>query len=1351
MQPLIHGKRPEAFFSLGWVFTTAIYLKLRKFYKGSIKPTNKSGNGATMGQISTDRVHVVREKLPDQNNNPEASSGLLVSFQEEDHIGKRKKEQQDAHGHLHIPANRGLKRPAGYLFVVADGVSMGQAGALASKTAVEVILKDFQRCLDEGQTDLSMALAEAFGAGNYEVYQLARTRQGMATTCVAALVCGQTLITAHVGDSRIYLSRQGLGLMQVTVDHSWVAEMGQIMVKQGLMSAQDLLRDSRRHTITRAFGLQETIPADINAAELKPGDLVVLCSDGLWDLIPEELLDSATRDNSRANLPALSHKLVGAAMDAGGRDNITLTLVRIDQVDRPVEFLALAPMLEQTSQEVAERTRPIEVNHERKTISNFPQSTPKPTSTFNLSSRTEPPKQAGPAGKTAEVPMQIEDQPSMKLPILNPEVLLAKAQKSFALGDWDKAMDYYIDIELIQASYHGLYESFSNAIIRYVGIAIGESQVEQAESLIKHLENNNIQRYMELLADYCNDESRRAATAYHYPASKAYAQFCLRLRPNDVRARNLSELAELYLTLQKPRIPLSERLAVAQKVYAREENYGKIQDDLATIYMELGDEATRLQALEDASGWYSMIMALKPLDSRLLSLASNKLRSVKDDLSRRPMTNLNTSPTISDSIPPQTPNGSTATFKALDRTLKDVKPEQELINRLKDRVSRAQKAWDGGRKEVGSEYIYLVDQLNEQLSPNPWQQTLPRVCYDYGKWLLDQRQYDEARPYFQKAQQLGMAAAQQRVKEVDRLIKEKTQGTRGPTPLDLPESLSTQAQQPPFSLNNSSYSARPANPAETTEPKEKESGFNLNNLTNAASLFTPRRSEKISGPMIPPKPVLPSDGIFVGKTRAPDANLNPSLDALPSITNPSNPLTVQPRSAALIASGTWNREPEETLNSPIGQPRENTRSKPVVIEPARPVKPPLTSGGPRGIAPWLGGDNLQLAARREVSRAAGFSLPKEHPMHRQKGSGGSSGFLGVLSGLVLPGLVIGVVGLALIIVWQLVMPKIGQNVSTNTSVPSASVTKGASISASAGLQTSTSAASTSSVAPLSGVQGIVRIEGVKPDEIVVFLATAGDPNSPYRELSQEATFFRLPVTTLNRLDPQQKYIVVIRPKDTANRKYAVSLSPDNASQKPFISPQISFDPSKGFDTTMRITTEMLAFYPLKGGDTDQDQPGGRYIGATHHGLSGDFLAYYNASGGLGRFGFPISEEFDWAGNGHVQFFERGWLTSEGTGKPVTIGKVSRALLDSPCTTVLRLPANVTPLAVPTIKPDEAFAATAEALKLGAPQTQAFDGPDKLKVQYFELGRLELDTANKDAKPALGLLGSEFSRCSGWLK
>jgi serine/threonine protein phosphatase PrpC/tetratricopeptide (TPR) repeat protein len=1301
----------------------------------------------------------VRVKLPDLNKKLETDSGLLISFQEEENIGKRKKEQQDAHGHLHIPANPALNRPAGYLFVVADGVSMGQAGALASKTAVEVILKDFQRQLDSGQTDLSQALADAFAAGNSEVYQLSRTRQGMATTCVAALVSGQSLITAHVGDSRIYLSRPGLGLMPVTIDHSWVAEMGQLMVQQGLMSSQELLRDSRRHTITRAFGLQDKIPADINSADLITGDLIVLCSDGLWDLIPEEMLDQATKDG-RTNLPALSKKLVDAAMEAGGRDNITLTLVRVDQVDKPAEFPALGPMLERTGQEVAERTRPIVIDEERKTPSNFSQSNSKPAPVFSLPPRPEPRttpplRQAAAPADNSEVVPQIEDQPSIKLPSLNPEMLLAKAQKSFALGDWDKAIDYYIEIELIQASYHGLFESFSNSLIRYIGIAIGEGQVEQAENLVKHLEKNNINRYIEVLADYCNEESRRAATAHHYPASKAYAQFCMRLRPNDVRARNLSEMAELYLTLQKPRASLSERLAVAQKIYARDENYGQIQDDLAKIYMELGDEAAKSHALEDASGWYSMIMSLKPTDSRLLSLANNKHRSIKDDLGRRSPGSQNepgrrspsnqTTPPADPTGTPTPPGGASGPFKTLDRLQKDIKPEQELINRLKDRVSRAQKAWDGGRKEVGSEYIYLVDQLNDSLSPNPWQQTLPRVCYDYGKWLLEQRQYEEARPYFQKAQQLGMAAAQQRIKEVDRLIKEKNQGARGPSPLDLPDSLQT-VTRPMFSpINNGNVSRtpNPVTPPAAPEPKESASP----NVTNAASLFTPRRAEKISGPLIPPKPELPQDGIFMGKTRAPEGNFNlPSIDSLPTITNPSNPLTVQPRSAALIASGTWNRDSEDNLNPPIGQQGDITRSKPLT-DISGSIKPALTSGGPRINANWQG-DNIQQAARREISRAAGTTMPKDLPPPRRPGrppgTDVNGGFGSVLANLVLPGLVIGVVVLALIIVWQLVMPKIGQNPPTGTSGPSAAATSTVSL--------TPQASRTATAPPLTGVQGIVRIEGVKPSEVVVFLATAGDVNSPYRELTQETTFFRLPVTTLNRLDPQQKYIIVVRPKDTGNRKYAENLSPDNPSQKSFISPDLNFDPVKGFDTTMRITTDMLAFYPLKGGDADAEQPGGiRYFAATRHSLGGDFLAFYNANGGLGRFGFPISEEFDWAGNGHVQFFERGWLTTEGAGKPVAIGKVSRTLLDSSCTSVIRLPANITPLALPTIKPDPDFAATADTLKLGAPQTQAFDVSTKLKVQYFDFGRLELNTTDSKAKPMLGLLGSEFARCSGWLK
>ncbi len=1299
-----------------------------------------------MGQItSTERVQLVKDKLPEVNNNPGANGGLLVSFHEEENIGKRKKEQQDAHGHLQIPANRALGQPAGYLFVVADGVSMGQAGALASKTAVEVILREFQQRLDGGQTDLCQALVEAFAAGNYEVYQLARTRQGMATTCVAALICGQSLITAHVGDSRIYLSRKGRGLMPVTVDHSWVAEIGEVMVKQGMMTEQDLLRDNRRHTITRAFGLQEKIPADINAANLLPGDLVVLCTDGLWDLIPEADIEKEVEEGL-ANLPALSHNLVGEAMVAGGRDNITLTLVRIDQLDRPVNFPALSAMLERTSQEVADRTRPFDINdHNRKTLGNLPQTTPKPVSSFNLPARNEPPLSLDSTPDSNDVAAQIDDTPSMKLPIVNPEMLLTKAQKSFALGDWDRAIDFYIEIELMQSSYHGLFESFSSALIRYVGIAIGEGQVEHAESLVKHLENNHITRYVEPLADYCNDESRRAAAAYHYPASKAYAQFCLRLRPNDVRARNMAELAELYLTLQKPRTSLSERLAVAQKIYARDENYGKIQDDLAKIYMELGDEAARQQALEDAAGWYSMIIALKPLDPRLLSLANNKHRSVKDDLSRRPTASAGSplaaplNPALP-AQPPLTPNS----YKGLSGAFKEVKPEQELINRLKDRVSRAQKAWDGGRKEVGAEYIYLVDQLNDLLTPNPWQQTLPRVCYDYGKWLLDQRQYDECKPYFLKAQFLGMAAAQQRIKEVDRLIKEKTTKGRGVIPLDLPDPLST-VSQPLFGAPGGS----PVLP-DAAEPKGNDGA--LSNLTNAAPLFTPRRSEKVTAPLISPKPELPADGIFMGKTRAPETNMNPSPDPLPTITNPSNPLSVPARSAAVIAAGTWREQEEPPENPRIGLPGDNTRSRPASEPPKPPAKPIMTSTGGRSLGGIQGQgqnlNNMTLAALREMSRGRGITLPKEHPTHRRKNPAISSGLVATISGMLLPGLVIGIIVLALVIVWQVVVPKFGQNTPTVTPAPSAAVaaTKGGTTAA--GITPQTSAAS---IAPIGGVQGIVRIEGVKPDDVVVFLATAGDVNSPYRQLTQEATFFRLPLTTLNRLDPAQKYIVVVRPKDTATRQYAENLSPDNASQRPFISREITFDPTKGFDTTMRITTEMMAFYPLKGGDTDHEQGGIRYVGATHHSLGGDFLAFYNANGGLGRFGFPISEEFDWTGNGHVQFFERAWLTSDGAGKPVSIGKISRALLDSPCSNVLRIPSDVTPLAVPTIKADPAFEAVANQLKLGAPQSQVFDGPNKLKVQYFETGRLELDTSNPEAKPMLGLLGSEYARCTGWQK
>ncbi len=1252
--------------------------------------------------LAVARPQLVSEPPADQ------PGGLLVDFQEAADIGKRKKEQQDAHGHLNWSAQPN-GRAAGHLFVVADGVSMGQAGALASRTAVDVMLNTFQKQLDAGQADFSVALAKAFQAANNEVYQLSRSRSGMATTCVAALVCGQQLITIHAGDSRIYLSRSKMDLIPVTVDHSWLTEMGQLLVQQGVISHQDMLRDQRRHTITRAFGLQLDMNGDVNAAQLQPGDLILLCSDGLWDMLPTGFLEQATREPT-GDLPTMSKRLVDAAMDAGGRDNITLTLVRAVRLAEPVPLPALNAMLERTAREVAERTRPIRVETNQRQQS----AVVSPTEKALASAKAYQPM--GVVDQPDEEAGFIDDVPSAKIVLPNPELLLSKAQQEFALGEWNDAIDNFIQLELLEASFTGLYESFSNSLVRYIGVAIGEGQLNYVEELLKKLDNHKISRYNELLADYCNEEGRRAATAHYYATAKSYAQFCLKLRANDVRARNQIEMCDLYLALQRRGAPLNERLALAQKIYARDENFGSIQDDLAQVYIEMGNEAVRQQSPEDALGWYSMVLALRPANKQTLSLANTKHRDLQEELARRrgkPFAGISASyeaPTLTN--PPAT-SGPTAqdTSRAAPRPATDNKTEQEQILRIKERVSRAQKAWDSGRKEVGGEYIYLVDQLNELATPNLWQPTFPRVCYDYGKWLLEQKQYTEARPYFQKAQQLGMTAAQQRLNEIDRMLRERGSTSRTNSLLDLPdEPLVTD---------------RSASRSTFETPSEQTKSFNMPNL-----FPTHRSSSTPISPIVPPRPPTPSSN-FVGASHAGDGVLTSNRVADPA-QNPnvsSDPNTLPPRSAAAIAAGNWNRQDTEVI-TPLVQttPIEQATITPTV----------------RQAGSGFGKDPLSGAAQREAGRMAGTGLPQSHNPARANRQRWNA-FGNWLKSILVPLLVAVIVIAGIIFSLILILPRFSQKDTNQASTqPTAIVEAG-----------SSPLATTAAPAPLglSGPQGLVRIDGLKAEDVRVFLADAGNPNSPYRELNQENGLFRLPMATLNRLDPKQKYLVVVRPKDTADRSYASNLSPDNPYQQPFTSPNFDFDLNKGFDMMLKITPEALGFYPLQGSEADRDIPEGRYIGAFHHTVRGDFFKFYNANGGLGRFGLPLSEEFDWTGNGHVQFFERGWLVQSAATPPVTIGKVGKMLIESSCSGFPRLPANITPLAVPTLKPDPDFDKVAASLKLGGPQSQPFEtgGLTKTKVQYFEAGRLELNLADKKATPTLGLVGAEYARCVGWLK
>ncbi len=1249
------------------------------------------------------------------------SEGLLVRFVEKANIGRRKKEQQDYHGHLFLPPDEARGRPAIYLFAVADGVSMGMAGALASQTAVELLIGRFEQLMQTQTSDPVAALQQAYKAAADEIAALSEDRPGMATTCAATLLIGDRLVTTHVGDSRIYLARHQPSpqVFLMGIDHSWVEEAGRSLVRNGELTEQDLLTDRRRHTITRALGMEGEVLIDYNTTELLPGDLILLCSDGLWDLLDpaqlEEFLLNAAADlvqlrgnPAQERLKKLAAGLEEAAMRAGGRDNITLNVVLVEQIGLPCPLPALSQLLAQTAQNVEERTSIVADEVEEN-----------PTIQETVSLPTFRPYQ----------PLTGSAKPTQSAAPLNPDAVFSKAQKLFALGHWDEAIGEFLQLEKREPDYHNLYEVLSNTLLRYIEGAITQGQSERVLNLFNRLSHNEVTRYNEMLFDFCLEESRKASQERNYPQTKIFADFAAQLRPSDGRARNLQELSELYLMMGRAgEVALPDRLALAQKIYARDPDFGAIQDDLAAIYMQLGDEAARDGEENDALSWYQMIRPLRPSDTRLISLATNKQRALEDTLVRRENSQprrpeMISQPLVERPVPSIT-NRVTSDYPQSPPTLPhdiersgEGRPDNEAINRLRERVSRAQKAWDAGRKEVGAEYIYLVDQFSALISPNPWQPTFPRVCYDYGKWLLDQRQYDEARPYFYKAYSLGMAAAQQRMNEIDRILREQASGGRGPSPLDLPDS--------------------------PTSARSWEKTWKLGGA-EAAPGFQPLYPDTDAGrqasggsrqPLIQRKADIPPDATFVGTSHAGDGVLGPERPE--EAERPPNPMA-----AASMAAGNNSATEQE---NPIATSRERFEKPERLVGASGTMRRRDTNPSP--------GSPLQSAATREVGRLQSQGLPQPNARPELMRERRMQGFLNLLAGLA-PALILGLVLAVIVIIAINLLGNLGKGSSqpdNNSQVATATI---------AAVTPATTATSNPTVAPTPVVTGpnsvTARLEGIAPAEVRVFLATPNDTPVAYREreLAVDGSSFRLPQALVEKLDPKIKYTLVVRPKDNAARKFVADLPLDVPLQTLWTKPDLSFDNRYNLDISLKIAPEAVYFYPLDQGDQDLDLPGGgRYFKATRHTVRTDFLNFYNRNGGLVRFGFPIGEEFDWKDVGRVQFFERGWLVRSGEGElAVRVGKLGQTVLnDSSFDSNLKPPASV---GQATYKVDAAFTVANQNNLYGQPLSAAFEvssGNTKKRVQYFELARLETDSAVKNGPVFLGLLGTEYARSKNWLR
>ncbi|MCM1190889.1 MAG: Stp1/IreP family PP2C-type Ser/Thr phosphatase [Butyrivibrio sp.] len=230
-------------------------------------------------------------------------------------IGKKRKLNQDFVYTSETPVGH-----LPNLFIVADGMGGHNAGDYASKLAVETMVEEIAASGErEPEAVLKMAVEKANAMVNGSAKK-APELEGMGTTVVAASCDGRNLSVANVGDSRLYVVG-GHEIRQITRDHSWVEDM----VRSGGMGREEARNHPDKNIITRAVGAEESVKADFFSVTLKEGDMVLMCTDGLTNMLNDEEIRMVL-DGAR-DIVEKAEELVRRANENGGRDNISVILI----------------------------------------------------------------------------------------------------------------------------------------------------------------------------------------------------------------------------------------------------------------------------------------------------------------------------------------------------------------------------------------------------------------------------------------------------------------------------------------------------------------------------------------------------------------------------------------------------------------------------------------------------------------------------------------------------------------------------------------------------------------------------------------------------------------------------------------------------------------------------------------------------------------------------------------------------------------------------------------------------------------------------------------------------------------
>jgi serine/threonine protein phosphatase PrpC len=255
---------------------------------------------------------------PGRADDLDSAQLMDYAFCSQTHTGLRRANNEDA---VFVDEARGIG-------ILADGMGGYNAGEVASGMATSVVQADLQRWLDQDPAalnarDMRRALDTAVRNANVAVLAASQAHPeyaGMGTTIVAAVFQDDRLCVAHIGDSRCYRLRQGQ-LTQITKDHSLLQEQ----LDAGLITPEQAAFSTHRNLVTRALGIDEGVEVEIGEFTVAAGDLYLLCSDGLSDMVDDGVItDILLRPGSIANQATA---LVNAANDHGGRDNITVLLV----------------------------------------------------------------------------------------------------------------------------------------------------------------------------------------------------------------------------------------------------------------------------------------------------------------------------------------------------------------------------------------------------------------------------------------------------------------------------------------------------------------------------------------------------------------------------------------------------------------------------------------------------------------------------------------------------------------------------------------------------------------------------------------------------------------------------------------------------------------------------------------------------------------------------------------------------------------------------------------------------------------------------------------------------------------